>query len=128
MTLTIIQCCNDQIHSWSTSQDVAGCNGAVVGGGWCEPSQCEGACCCVLHGNTAPPTSHRDTRERVTSDHSIAQGRDRRGPRESYVPLFRGDCEALWWTSRSWGRKSENTCSKVYLGRWLANTGVEMNV
>ena len=116
MTLTIIQCCNDQIHSWSTSQDVTGRDGAVVGGEWCEPSHCEGACCCVLHGNAVPPTTLRDTRERVTSDHSIAQGRDRRRPRKSHVPLFRGDCEALWWTSRSWGRKSETFVKHMFQG------------
>ena len=116
MTLTIIQCCNYHICSWSTSQDVTGSDGAVVGGGWCEPSQCEGVCCCVLHGNTVPTTSLRDTGEEVAGDHPIALSRSRRGPRESHVPLFRGDCEALWWTSRSWGRKSETFVKHMFQG------------
>ena len=109
MTLTIIQCCNYHIHSWSTSQDVTGRDGAVVGGGRCEPSQSEGACCCVLHANTIPPTSLRDTGEEVASDHPITQGGSRRGPRESHVSCSRNDCEILWWTSGSWGRKSESS-------------------
>ena len=95
----------DQICWWSTSLTVTGRDRAVVGGGWCEPSQCEGACCCVLHGNTVPPTSLRDTGERVASDHPITFSGGKRGPRESHVPCFTlGDCEALWWASRSWGR------------------------
>ena len=71
MTLTIIQCCNHHIRNWPTSLTVTGRDGAVVGGDWCEPSQCEGACCCVLHGNGPPPTSLRDAGEIVASDHPI---------------------------------------------------------
>ena len=79
---------------------VAGRDGAVVGGEWCEPSQCEGACCCELHGNTAPPTNLRHTGERVASDHSIAFSGGRRRPGECHVPFsMLSDCEMLWWTS-----------------------------
>ena len=91
------------IYSWPTSLIVSSRDGAVVGGGWCEPSQCKGACCCVLHGNTAPPTNLRDTGERVTSDHPIAKGGSRRRPIKCYVlRAMLSDCETPWWTSRGW--------------------------
>ena len=70
--LTIIQCQNHAVRSWPISPNVTGRDGAVAGGGWCEASQSEGACCYVLHGNTVPPTSLRDTGEEVDSDHHIA--------------------------------------------------------
>ena len=57
--------------SWSTPLTIPGRGRAVVGGGWCEPCQCEGACYCVLHGNTVPPsTSGTHAGEEVASDHS----------------------------------------------------------
>ena len=96
------------MHKRSNSQDVNGRDGAVVGGSWCKPSQCKGACCCVLHGNTAPPTSHRHTGERVASDHPIALSGSRRGPRKCNAPCFTlSDCEILWWISGGWGGISE---------------------
>ena len=102
--LTIIQRRNHNVCSWSISPNVADRDGAVVGGSWCEPSQCEGACCCVLHGNGVPSTctNLRNTGERVANDHFIAQ--IKRGPRECHVPCcMLSDCETLWWNSGGWG-------------------------
>ena len=88
--------------NWSRSLTVAGRDRAIVGGSWCEPFQCEGTCCCILHGNAVPPTSLRDTGEEVASDHPITQGRSRRGPRECNISCSTlGDCELFWGTSRS---------------------------
>ena len=105
-SLTSFQGSVDQICRWSTSLTVTGKDGAVVGGGWCEPSQCEGACCCVRHGNGVPSmcTSLRDAVERIASDHPITFSGGRRRPRECQIPSSRSDCETLWWTSRGWGR------------------------
>ena len=84
--LTIIQCRHYPVCHWPIPPNVTGRDGAVVGGGWCEPSQCEGAGCCVLHGNAAPPTTTLgDTGEEVASDHPIAEGGSRRGPRKCHV-------------------------------------------
>ena len=59
--LTVIHCCNRCVGHWPTSFTVAGRNGAVVFRGWCKPLQCEGTCLCVVHGNSAFPTTLRDT-------------------------------------------------------------------
>ena len=100
--LTSFQGSGDHTWDWSTSLIVTGKDGAVVGGSWCEPSQCEGVCCCILLGNPVPPTNLRDTGERVASDHLITQGRHRRGPSECHVPCCAlSDCDTLWLTS--WG-------------------------
>ena len=102
MNLTIIQCHNHSKCRWSTSLTVTGRDGAIVGGGWCQPFQCEGACCCVLHGSTAPPISLRDTGEEVASDHTIALSRSRRGPRECNISRASFCiCELLRGTTRS---------------------------
>ena len=106
--LTSFQGSVDQICCWSTSLTVTGTDGAIVGGGWCEPSQCEGACYCVLHGNAAPTTRHRDTREKVASDHPIALSRGRRRPGECHVSCpMSSDCESFWWTSWDWECKEQ---------------------
>ena len=99
MMLTIIWCCNNHVCSRPTSLTVTGKDRAVVGGGWYKSSQCEGACCSVLHGNTVP-TIGRDTGEEVASDHSMLEVGSRRGPRECHVPCSGSDCETLWWASR----------------------------
>ena len=88
------------MHGWSTSLTVASRDRAVVGGEWCELSQCEGACYCVLHGNTVPPATLRNTGEEVASDHSIASAGNRRGPKKCHVPYSGSDTEVLRWTSR----------------------------
>ena len=109
--LTSIQCRNYLVCHWSIPPNVTGRDGAIVGGSWCEPSQCEGACCCVLHRNAAPPTSLGDTGEEVASDHSIAQGGCRRGPRECHVPWsLLSVCETQWWTCGGWCRGRLSIC------------------
>ena len=103
--LTIIQRRNHAVHSWSISPNVIGRDGAVVGGSWCEPSQSEGACCCVLHVNGVPSTctNLRNTGEKVASDHPIKGGGSRRGPSKCYVPCFMHDRETQWWNNGGWG-------------------------
>ena len=107
--LTIIQRRNHAVCSWPISPNVTSGDGAVVRGGWCEPSQCEGACCCVLHGNTVPCTSLRGTGEEVASDHPITEGGGRRRPRECHVPCcMLNDLETQWWTCWGWEGQEES--------------------
>jgi len=93
--LTILQSvCHHGCH-WSISLTVDSKDGAVVGGGRCEPLQCEVACLCVLHEN-APHTSLRGTGEGVSSDHPIALCGIRRIPRTCHVPCSRSEYEVQW--------------------------------
>ena len=85
---------------------VAGKDGAAVCGERCEPSQCEGAILCVLHGDV-PASSQRSTGEGVASDHPIALCNIRGGPRECHVPCSRIDHEIQRRTTWSWGREVE---------------------
>ena len=93
---------------WSVPLMVAGKDGAAVRGERCEPSQCEGAILCVLHGDV-PPSSQRSTGKIVASDHPIALCNIRGGPRECQAPCSRRDYEIQWWTCWSWGRELEHT-------------------
>ena len=105
--LTSLQSDYDHGCNLSISLMVDGKDGAVVCGGRCEPSQCEGAILCVLHGDV-PLSSQRSTGKGVASDHPIALCSIRGGPRECHVPCSRSDYEIQWWTSWGWGREVEH--------------------
>ena len=106
--LTILICRYGPGCHWSIPLTVAGKDGAAVCGERCEPSQCEGAILCVLHGDV-PLSSQRSTGKGVASDHPIALCSIRGGPRECHAPCSRNDHKIQWWTSWSWGREVEHT-------------------